>query len=452
MRRAATALACASALLLGGWTVVSAETVRYVVLYNASSLPASVDRDVATAGGQVVRKLPQVGVAVVTSARAGFATAMRTRAGVFSVGSAPAEALPDGAATPEASGPTAADTYYNVGWQWGTNRVNAPVAWAAGVSGSHSTVVAVIDTGVAWNHPDLAPNVLFAACVASTPTCNPYPSLSWHGTHVAGTIAAAFGAGGVVGVGPNLGLASYNTFEFIPGCGVCSYADSRWVAMIDAADRGFEVINMSLGSTAQYGGRGTNDLAAFVAAEKRVATYVLKKGTNMVAASGNSGLDLNGTIINLPSDIPEIVGVSATGIRPDPVYPQPGAWDVLADYSNYGAAVTVAAPGGECGPNGPLPTGYCPGVPTYPLYLILSTYVFLNPTCAAAANCPAGYAWAGGTSMASPHAAGVLGLIRNSFPNLSARQAMTRLKQTAEDLGDRQAFGHGMADAAAAIP
>src|SRR5690606_24115143 len=86
-------------------------------------------------------------------------------------------------------------------------------AWEAGVTGSHDTVVAVIDTGVASNHPDLAPNLLYAACYAVEWECSAYPDLHYHGTHVAGTIAAAFGHGRAVGVGPDLGLASYNVFE-----------------------------------------------------------------------------------------------------------------------------------------------------------------------------------------------------------------------------------------------
>jgi lantibiotic leader peptide-processing serine protease len=128
--------------------------------------------------------------------------------------------------------PTAADDLFNAGLVWGVERVHAPEAWARGVTGSHNTVVAIIDTGIASNHPDLAPNIVHMDCFVSTGSqasgdCLAYPSLSDHGTHVAGTVAAAFGGGRVVGVGPNLGLAGYNTFELIAGCGVCTYSDVR---------------------------------------------------------------------------------------------------------------------------------------------------------------------------------------------------------------------------------
>ena len=428
---------------------------RYVLVYNGNSVPVKARAAIEAAGGQLVSTLPQVGVAVAVSSDPDFATAA-AGSGVQAVGVAPASALPDGAASAPAAleAPTPADAFYNSGELWGINRVRAPQAWAAGETGSHDTVVAVIDTGVATNHPDLAPNIVHTECFVSTSTetaknCTPYPSFSDHGTHVAGTVAAAFGGGGVVGVGPNLGLAGYNTFEPITGCGVCTYSDTRWQAMIDAADRGFEVINMSLGSLQRKGGKGTNDLNAFIRAENRVAKYVLKAGTTIVASAGNSDVDLNGLYYNTPGGVPGIINVGATGIRPEPRYPQPGAFDVRAFFSNYGAQVTLAAPGGDCG----LPDD-C-NRETRPAnwfeYLILSSTVAPSPACAATESCPVGYGYKAGTSMASPHAAGVAGLIYDAKPGLSAKQVGSVLKRTAENLGDRQAFGHGMVNAEKAV-
>lgn len=433
----------------------AAAAERYVLVYNGTKVPQKASAAIEAAGGQLVSTLPQVGIAVAVSNNPDFATAAKG-AGVQAVGMAPASALPEGAvAAPAAlAAPTAADDLYNTGLLWGINRVKAAQAWAAGETGSHDTVVAVIDTGIATNHPDLAPNIVHTECFVSTSTettknCTPYPSYSDHGTHVAGTVAAAFGGGRVVGVGPNLGLAGYNTFEPIEGCGVCTYSDTRWQAMIDAADRGFEVINMSLGSLQRKGGKGTNELNAFIRAENRVADYVLKAGTTIVASAGNSDVDLNGLYYNTPGGVPGIINVGATGIRPEPRYPQPGAYDVRAFYSNYGAQVTLAAPGGDCG----LPDDCSPTArpANYAEYLILSSVVAPNPTCAAAANCPVGYGWKAGTSMASPHVAGVAGLVHDAQPGLDAKKVGNVLKQTAENLGDRQQFGHGMVNAEQAI-
>jgi subtilisin family serine protease len=419
---------------------------RYIILFNKNEIPSNASAVVEAAGGEIVRTLPQVGIAVAVSEISTFAGNLAGVAGVQSIGAAGANALPD-----VLEGPTPADVYYNAGEVWGVDRVHAPAAWAAGYTGSHDTVVAVIDTGIAWNHPDLAPNVIFTTCIAAAPGCNPYPSLSYHGTHVAGTVAAAFDGGRVVGVGPNLALASYNTFEDIPGCGVCTYSDTRWAAMIDAADQGFDVINMSLGGYGVYGGQGTNDLATYVAAEKRVANYVNQNGTTIVASAGNGGVDLNGNLIHTPGDIPQIINTAATGLQPSPRYPTPGGYDILAFYSNYGAPVTVAAPGGDCGE--PFD---CTGNTTDPdyayyEYFVLSTYVVPDPTCAETYSCPVGYAWVAGTSMASPHVSGVAGLIKDANPKLSPQQVRSIIKSTAEDLGDRQSFGHGMVDAAAAV-
>lgn len=423
---------------------------RYIILMNKHKISAGLDRAVSAAGGSIVRTLPQVGIAVAVSDNPTFADNMRASGGVRGVSSVAAESLPElaGEAPAALDAPTAADDLYNFGLVWGINRVNAPAAWAAGVTGSHDTVVAVIDTGIAWNHPDLGPNVVYADCFASVP-CNPYPSQSDHGTHVAGTVAAAFGGGRVVGVAPNVGLAGYNTFEFIDGCGVCSFTDSRWAAEIDAADRGFDIISMSLGATAQLGGPGSFDLATFLAADKRVSTYVLNQGTAMVASAGNSGLDLNGTIVHIPGDQPGIINVGATGIQPEARYPWPGSFDIRAFYSNYGAPLTVAGPGGDCGEISTCNPATRPA--NWFEYLVLSTIVAANPVCAETHDCPVGYGWKGGTSMATPHVSGVAALVKDQNRDLSARQLANIIKRTAENLGDRQQFGHGMVDANAAL-
>ena len=342
------------------------------------------------------------------------------------------------------NGPTTADELYNSGKLWGVNRVRADLVWSAGFTGSHRTVVAVIDTGIAWNHPDLRPNVVLATCVTSAPSCNPYPSLSDHGTHVAGTIAAAFDGGAAIGVGPNLGLASYNVFEDVPDCGICTYSDSRWAAMLDAARRGFAVINVSLGQTYMLGRRGSNDVAALIAAEKKVANFVARANTMTVSSAGNSSLNLTGPIVHLPGDVPPIVNVAATAIRPLPFYPQAGVFDVRAFYSNYGAPIDIAAPGGDLGPD---------DIGTAdPLdYMVISTAVFPDPDCARTASCPVFYDWKVGTSMAAAHVSGVAGLIRDASPSLSARQMAGLLKRTADKAGKKRLFGHGVVDAFSAF-
>ena len=420
--------------------------VRYVINVPGQGLPAELSEAVAQSGGRLVRPLPQIGVAIAVSSNPGFARALATVPGltIESVGRVAVDQAPSTISGNAVDGPTAADDLYNSGQLWGVNRVRADLAWSAGFTGSHRTVVAVIDSGIAWNHPDLKPNVVFATCITSSSPCIAYPWFSDHGTHVAGTIAGAFGGGSVIGVGPHLALASYNIFEFIPDCGFCSYVDSRWAAMTDAARRGFAVINVSLGHTRMLGGRGSNDVAAHIAAEKKVANYVSRANTVMISSAGNSNLNLAGPIVHLPGDIPALVNVAATVIRPLPVYPQAGVFDAPAFYSNFGAPITIGAPGGDLGPDDP-------GTADPIQYTVLSTGVSPDSDCALTASCPVFYDWKFGTSMAAAHVAGTAGLIRDANPSLTARQVTALLKRTADKSGSRQLFGHGVVDAFAAL-
>ena len=141
--------------------------------------------------------------------------------------------------------------------------------------------------------------------------------------------------------------------------------------------------------------------------------------------------------------------MGATGIRPGPLFPQEGAFDVKAYYANFGAALTLVAPGGDCGPANPrcIPPILASQVP----FFVQSTGVMPAAACAATASCPIGYVRDIGTSFAAPHVAGVAGLILSQNPGLNPHQVAAILKRTAQPLGDRQEFGHGMVDAAAAV-
>lgn len=442
MKRALTILAILGLLSIVTVLSVTAaqEPERYTIVFKGKGVPNNAEQTVAAAGGELVATLPEIGVGTAESSDPSFADNLSGAKGIFAVGLELQMELPPLEIEEfSAEAPTATDDLY-FAYQWDIRRVGAEQAWDT-TSGSHDTVVAVIDTGSASNHPDIAPNLVHAGCYSSGPSCSTYPDLHWHGTHVAGTVAAAFDGGRVVGVGPDLGLASYNVFEIIPGCGICAYDGPIWAAMIDAAERGFDVINMSLGSTIVINEDGPADMIAW----NRVVDYVTRQGVTVVASAGNDDESSNGPVTHIPSDVTGVISVAATGIRPDPVFPQDPFWDVRAFYSNYGSAVTLSAPGGDLGPAGtPLPF---PGA----FYLVMSSFVIVDPACAATASCPVGYAWAGGTSMASPHVAGAAGLVLENNPDLNPHQVTSILKRTAQNLGDRQQFGHGMLDVYAAV-
>jgi len=396
----------------------------YVLVFHNGKMPADFAAFAGTAGGRAVMALPEVSVGVVASSNPDFATRAAADNAIQSVGTSGVWSLPATTlAEPALDAPTAGDDLY-AAYQWDIRRIGADAAWAAGASGSHDTVVAIIDTGVDFSHPDLAPNFVYAACMQIAGPCAPGTFTHWHGTHVAGTVAAAFGGGRAVGVGPNLGLAGYQVFE---AGGSGAYDFPIWWAIMDAANQGFEVINMSLGGYEIFaGGSG----AASWTAWNRVINYAVQHGVTVVASAGNEEVDVNGSIFHLPGDLPGIINVSATGIQPDPFFPQDGFFDIRAFYSNYGSAVDIAAPGGDCGElydcTGAPPSGY-----PYYWYLVLSTT-------------PGGYSWAGGTSMASPHVAGAAALVMDQDPSLSPQQVKAILTRTADNIGSRQYFGHGM--------
>ncbi len=433
---------------------------RFVVVFAGSRIPPGAERLIEAAGGKMSQTFPEVGIAVAISDSPAFPDALNRSALVQAVGEDRGRPLPDGFAGEFESGaagsvfapgpdPAVDDLYFSR--QWHIRRVRADAAWAI-TAGASDVVVAVIDNGVASNHPDLV-NLVFSGCFSSTGTCTPYPSIPFalggsHGTMVAGIIGAAFGHGRVVGVGPNLSLASYNVFETDPDIGIVAFESSIWAAMLDAAARGFKVINLSLGDLLLFPERD----APLWTAWNRVAEFVTRKGVTILASAGNEGINLNGPVAHVPSDLPSVIGVGATGIRPDPVFPQAAAFDVRAFYSNVGAALSLVAPGGDCGPTNPECTGAIVGTQLF--YFVQSSGVMPGvptPTCVATASCTVGYVRNFGSSFAAPHVAGVAGLILSHNPNLRPQQVASFLIRTAQPLGDRQQFGHGMVDAAAAV-
>lgn len=462
---------------------------RYVVVFRNATLPTDASARITKAGGKVAKSIGNAGVATITGTAATRA-ALEKDSAVLAVGIEHRYELPKNtdrvlataANTRGAFSVTAADTLYS--YQWDMRRIGAQVAADRVGAAQTKVTVGVLDTGVMSDHPDMVGQLAFSK---GTNYCQEtgkdgttgYPVYSkyidfdahpnWneadgcatttvtyedHGTHVAGTVAGKAGGGGIIGVAPGVKIAAYKVFDryrytdtdgsIVDAVG--GFDGPIFDAIIDAANRGVNVINMSLGGTLDRSNRDDN---ASWLAWQRVMNYADKKGTLIIASAGNAAENSNGTIAHIPSDVPGIMSVSATGVTAlktvDGQLVANGP-DVLAFYSNYGASTDIAAPGGDCGTNPANGLSWCDSVnrpnrpATYFYHLILSSvidYTTGAPT----------YAWFAGTSMASPHVAGVAALVKAQHPEFSTNQLKAYLKRSAENVGQKQTFGSGLANA-----
>lgn len=202
------------------------------------------------------------------------------------------------------------DTYFSS--QWGMAKVQAPQAWDI-THGTPSTVIAILDTGIDLEHPDLAGKVISSINFTNSPTANANGNI--HGTHVAGIAAALTNnALGVAGLGRDCSLMNVKVL------GDDGYGYYSWISegIIWAADNGAKVINLSLG--------GTADSSTL----EDAVNYAWGKGSVVVAAAGNNGSTSN----FYPAYYTNCISVAATDDN-----------DTLASFSNHGSWVDVAAPG-----------------------------------------------------------------------------------------------------------
>ncbi|MFC1955031.1 S8 family serine peptidase, partial [Chloroflexota bacterium] len=204
------------------------------------------------------------------------------------------------------------DQYFNERYQWGLFKIKAPEAWSI-TKGSRSVRIAILDTGIDVNHPDLAGKIVSSKNFTDSET--PYSNGNSHGTHVAGIAAAATDNGiGVAGVGYN---ASLMNVKVLGDNGEGLYS---WISegIIWATDNGADVINLSLG--------GTDPSLTL----KDAVDYAWSKGAVVVAAAGNHG----SSAPFYPAYYSNCIAVAATDSA-----------DNLYSWSGYGNWVDVAAPG-----------------------------------------------------------------------------------------------------------
>ena len=273
---------------------------------------------------------------------------------------------------------------------WGVDRIGADDVVYSGNTGA-GVKVAVLDSGINYNHPDLSANYAGGYDFVNGDS-NPMDD-NGHGTHVAGTIAAVANGAGVIGVAPDVEIYALKVLGS-DGSGNFGYviAALQW-----CVDNGIKVTNASLGSS---GDPGSLVEDAYIAADAA--------GIINISSAGNEGKrNGRGDNVGYPAAYPSVVAVAATDIN-----------DNRASFSSTGPDVEIAAPGVD----------------------ILSTY-------------QDGYAYGDGTSMASPHVAGVAALmIKAGYTTPDSIRAA--MQATAIDLGapgHDTWYGYGLIDAFAAV-
>jgi subtilisin family serine protease len=393
------------------------------------------------AGGTVTQEWPQIGLVIAEASDDTFDDRVRKMRGIvgagptralqaFSAPTAPAAGVPAGLGPGTAGGDDTAEPLNSQ--QWDMRMIKADKAHLA-TDGNRDVTVGVLDSGIEADHPDLAANIDPAQSVSCVDKGRPDTSPSaWgrstsdHGTHVAGTIAAARNGVGIVGVAPNVRLAAVKVVDddgyIYPEYAICGFV---W-----AAEKGMEVTNNSYFIDPYYlWCKSNKDERAVITAVERALRYADKKDVVNVASAGNSRWDLSKPIddtgspnnlpegeepevrhtdhrcYDMPAELPNVVTVSSVGPTAEKAY-----------YSNFGKnVIDVTAPGGDAWLDWNAPKSNAADA-------ILST--------------TAGGKWGykQGTSMAGPHAAGVVALVRGAEPGLSAKQAVRVLTREADTL------------------
>ena len=334
-------------------------------------------------------------------------------------------------------------------FNWGAFAMHAREAEAVNVKRAPVTV-AVVDSGVEDTHPDLEGRVDTSRSVkcsvngVATQDFYGWRDEFYHGTHVAGIIAANHNDIGIDGIAPEstiVAIQATNDNRLI-------YPEYVTCAFMWAASHGVDVVNNSYSMDPWvYWSPTDPEQAAGLEAATRSIKYAQDKGLAVIAAAGNEGVDIDNPMIDngSPTDVPTptknravegsirvpsmLDGVAQVSAVGQAYNVKPGLSLGRAEFSNYGHTIDFAAPGDQ-------------------IYSTATTLFYRS-----------GYAVADGTSMATPHVSGVAALIKSVHPELTGAQVIKVMERQAEanygrlnePIDGREYRGYGFLDALDAV-
>jgi lantibiotic leader peptide-processing serine protease len=437
-------LAAIGALVVGvtatPTALASGANQTYLIVYQARAVPSDAAARISAAGGTLVASYDAIGVVVARSSSDTFKANVKSdrRVAAAAATAKTAVQLNDSQVTDDSSATAdipASDADTLSPLQWDMRQIHTPEAHAI-TGGSPDVVVGDIDTGIDFAHPDLAANVDVANsanCLSGAPVQGlAAQDDNGHGTHTAGTIAAASNGIGIVGVAPNVRIAGIKAGNaagfFFPEAVICAF---MW-----AGSHQLDVTNNSyFADPWLFNCKNDPEQRAIFAAEQRAIKYAQSQGVVVVAAEGNQSDDLahptqdetspddtvpvvrdiTNACAVVPVEVPGVVGVTANGSRM-----------IKSFYSSYGVGtVQVIAPGGDSILQPTTDSGRG---------RILSTWPAGFPCARPVVDGAATYCYAQGTSMASPHVAGVAALIASQHPNWGSGAISARITSTADPM------------------
>jgi subtilisin family serine protease len=447
---------------IAGAIPAQASPIRtYVILYGGQTSEAQAATGIAWAGGTPAAAYEQIGVAIARSSDAAFPSRMRHLAGVLNVVPTAryGRRLPDSgglldnhAPDEDAPGSGQDDVGRLAPLQWDMQQIHTPEAHQV-TGGSHKVLVGIIDTGIDYTHPNLAPNLDLGnsvSCIGGNADQSPsaWNDDNGHGTHVAGTVAATSQEDnlGIDGVAPGVRIAAIKAGDrdgdFFPEAVVCAF---MW-----AGNHHFNVTNNSyFADPWLYNCLDDPGQLAIWNAEKRAIDFAMGNGVTVVAAAGNYNDDLaHPTIDPISPDFPPGAAILRDVSEDCFTVPSmvPGVITVSADgnkllksyYSSYGTGyIKVTAPGGDSlyqvtaqAPNGRV-------LSSFPANMAIRPGTPRIRDCTPEGVC-ATFAYLQGTSMASPHVAGQVALIisraLDDGHGLSPAQVLDRLAAATDPL------------------